>query len=74
MATATPDPIERLDVPVGQLAADVAALAARRRLAACRAAECRHLLDPLDGAFAVLPAEHPENVTYDHDWQPGGTS
>ncbi|GAA0453762.1 hypothetical protein ACFQ2B_27610 [Streptomyces stramineus] len=35
--------------------------------------ELRHLLDPDDSAYATVPAEHPENVTYDHDWTPGGT-
>lgn len=62
MATPT-NPIERLDVPVSRLDADMKALVARQRLAVGRAAEAHHLIDPTDAAFALLAVEHPEACT-----------
>ncbi|MFF4403686.1 hypothetical protein [Streptomyces sp. NPDC001404] len=60
--------------PGRRLAADVAALVDRQRHAQeLVEAENRHLLDALDRTFMPLPAEHPENVTYDPTWTPGGT-
>lgn len=62
--------MERLDTPLAVLIARVEATAAMKRavIAAGVAAEYRHLCDPTDAAFAVLPCPHPELCSTEADY------
>lgn len=62
--------MERVDVPLPVLIDRVDALTALRlaRMAAGLAAEYRHLGDPADTAFALLPCPHPELCSTDADY------
>ncbi|MBQ1118475.1 hypothetical protein [Streptomyces sp. C3-3] len=62
--------MERVDVPLPVLIARVEATTARKRavIAAGVAAEARHLCDPSDAAFALLPCPHPELCSTDADY------
>lgn len=62
--------IERLDVPLPVLIAEVEAASTRRNalFAAGVAAEARHLCDPTDTAFAALPCPHPELCSTEADY------
>lgn len=62
-APTTPPAIAALDVPLARVTA---------RIPAC---ELAHLLDDIDGRFAVLAADHPEACSSNSDypnWTPGG--
>ncbi|MFB6776561.1 hypothetical protein ACFCX0_03820 [Streptomyces sp. NPDC056352] len=50
----TANPIERLDVPLAALVADLNREPAEQRIAAGLAAEERHQCDPMDSAIAQL--------------------
>ncbi|MDQ0694297.1 hypothetical protein [Streptomyces sp. W4I9-2] len=62
--------MERLDVPLPVLIAQVEATTARKRavIASGLAAEARHLCDPADTDFASLPCPHPELCSTDADY------
>ncbi|WP_069751668.1 hypothetical protein [Streptomyces sp. EN16] len=62
--------MERVDVPLPVLIAQVEATTARKRavIAAGVAAEARHLCDPDDTVFASLPCPHPELCSTDADY------
>ncbi|WP_434744593.1 hypothetical protein [Streptomyces sp. A-14] len=62
--------MERVDVPLPVLIARVEATTARKKavIAAGVAAEARHLCDPSDTAFALLPCPHPELCSTDADY------
>ncbi|MFC5802743.1 hypothetical protein [Streptomyces formicae] len=51
--------LSRVDVPAAQVAAEFAALKAKRTTDALLA-EQRHLVDPVDTVFAATAAAHPE--------------
>ncbi len=66
----TVNPIERLDAPLAVVEAEAVLLAGR-------AAEQRHQLDAIDGAFARMASEHPEACSRPDDypnWRPGGAA
>ncbi|MEU1133539.1 hypothetical protein ABZ383_27405 [Streptomyces sp. NPDC005900] len=59
----TANPIERLDMPLANVEAEIA--------------EQRHQLDSIDGAFAALACAHPEACACPADypgWTPGGAA
>ncbi|MEV7654583.1 hypothetical protein AB0O39_10475 [Streptomyces anulatus] len=62
--------MERLDTPLPVLIAEVEAASARRNalFAAGAVAEQRHLCDPTDTAFALLPCPHPELCSTEADY------
>lgn len=62
--------LERVDAPLPVLIAEVEATTARKKalIAAGVAAEFRHLCDPSDAAFALLPCPHPELCSTDADY------
>lgn len=62
--------MERVDVPLPVLIARMEATTARKRavIAAGVAAEARHLCDPSDAVFALLPCPHPELCSTDADY------
>ena len=62
--------IERLDVPLPALIAEVEAASVRRNalFAAGAAAEQRHQCDQADAAFALLPCPHPELCSTEADY------
>lgn len=66
--------LSRLDVPLADLVAEVAATTARKKAATARIltagllAEDRHQCDPTDHLFAALPCPHPEACSTDADY------
>lgn len=64
------------DVPATQVADEFIALK-QARLVAGLTAEARHLLDPADGAYALMACGHPEACSTEADypgWIPGGVA
>lgn len=71
MATPTAPREERLDVVLPHLMAEQA-----ERLRQEALIEQRHQCEAprLEDAFAHLAIDHPDAITYDPNWRPGGTS
>lgn len=68
-----PRSIADVDVPLEQLAADVARLAERRRYADCQLTAQQHVLDANDRAYIHNATDHPDLIP-SSDWQPGGAA
>lgn len=66
-APRTPDPLTEV---LPQLMADLRAARARR----AAELQAHHDSEPaeLEDRFAHLAIDHPDAITYDHNWQPGG--